>query len=202
MKNRAIKITFSLFALASPGLMSCSKNPQTQDEIVAQNAQAYVQAKMSDPQSYELVGLELIDSVKVIDNIKFRVVSLHKQVEADLSKLDMIKDLKNENPSDQEKDEIRKLKVQIENNERMLTKIDSIQTELGDQVRETASYTYRFTYKANDDFGKQQHYESFLQTGLAPEYKVLVVTGDKRELGQHSNDFPGYQDMIDTTIKE
>jgi hypothetical protein len=201
MKNRVLKITTSLFVLAALGLISCSKAQQTQEEIVAQNAKIYVQDKISSSESYELVNLELIDSVLVIDNIKFRKIFLRKQTEENLKKLYQIRESQTENLSEEEKDKIKKLKLQVENKERMLHKIDSIEVALGDKVRETASYTYRFDYKANNEFGKQELNETYLQAGSAPEYKVLIITTDKKELRLHSNDFPGYTEMIDKSIK-
>lgn len=201
MKNRVLKITTSLFALATLGLISCSKAQQTQEEIVAQNAKIYVQDKINSSESYELVNLELIDSVLVIDNIKFRKIFLRKQTEENLKKLYQIRESQTENLSEEEKDKIKKLKLQVENKERMLHKIDSIEVALGDKVRETASYTYRFEYKANNEFGKQELNKTYLQAGSAPEYKVLIITTDKKELRLHSNDFPGYTEMINKSIK-
>lgn len=201
MKNRVLKITTSLFALATLGLISCSKAQQTQEEIVAQNAKIYVQDKINSSESYELVNLELIDSVLVIDNIKFRKIFLRKQTEENLKKLYQIRGSQTENLSEEEKDKIKKLKLQVENKERMLHKIDSIEVALGDKVRETASYTYRFEYKANNEFGKQELNKTYLQAGSAPEYKVLIITTDKKELRLHSNDFPGYTEMINKSIK-
>lgn len=202
MKNPVLKITTSLFALAVLGLSSCSKTPQTQEEIVAQNAKIYVQGKMNNPESYKLVSLELVDSVLVIDNIKFRKIFLQEQVDKILNKLYEIRDSQTENPTDQQKDKIKELKIQVENSEKMLSKIDSIEVALGDKVKEMTSYTYRFSYKANNELGEKELNETYLQAGLAPEYKVLIVTTDKEELRLHSNDFPGYKEMIDASIKQ
>ena len=201
MKTNTTKITISLFAIATLGLTSCSKTVQTQEEIVAQNAKEYVQVKMTNPESYEFANLELVDSVLVIDNIKFRKISLHKQLEANLHKLYQFRDAQTENPSEEERNEVRRLKSQVVNAEQLLSKIDSIEVALGDKVKETASYTYRYNYRGKDNSGEHQLSEMFMQIGLAPDYKVLIVTGDRQELLQHANDFPGYQEVIQKLAK-
>jgi len=200
MKNRTTRITIGLFAFIAIGLTDCSEKQPTQDEIVKKNAEEYVKEKMNDPSSYEFVKLELIDSITFSDNIEYRKNYFSRKIEYDRSSLERQERYKTEIPSMYDEKEVEDLKAKIEKNERVLFKIDSLATLLGDRKSEVASYTYIFSFRGNNALGAKILNEYFVQTGPAPEFKIINMTDDKDQIYLNPNDFPGYREMIEKNL--
>lgn len=196
MKKKTTNIAIGLFTLVTIGLTSCAEKQPTQNEIVQKKVEEYVKSKMNDPKSYEFVKIELIDSVLYSDNIEYRKDNFSQNIEYDQSSLERQESYKTEIPSMYDEQEVKDLKVKIEKNKRILTKIDSLETKLGERKNEVASYTYIFSFRGNNALGAKILNEYVVQTGSAPEYKVINMTDDKDKLYLNPNDFPGYRDMI------
>src|SRR5690606_35048276 len=114
------------------GLTACSEKQPTQDDIVKKNAEEYVKEKMNDPSSYEFVKLELMDSITFSDNIEYRKDYFSRNMDYDRSSLERQERYKTEIPSMYDEKEVEDLKAKIEKNERIISKIDSLATLLGD----------------------------------------------------------------------
>src|SRR5690554_6126709 len=164
MKNKTTRMALGFFALIAIGLTSCSEKQPTQDDIVKKNAETYVKEKMNDPASYEFVKLELMDSVTFSDNIEYRKDYFSRNMEYDQSSLERQERYKTEIPSMYDEKDVEELKAKIEKNERILSKIDSLATLLGDRKNEVASYTYIFSFRGNNALGAKILNEYIVQT--------------------------------------
>lgn len=72
---KTIIIVSSILFFSIVLLVACqpsAKKPLTMDEMVLEKAEEYLKDKLNDPDSYEFVGLILIDSVLYKDNIECR----------------------------------------------------------------------------------------------------------------------------------
>lgn len=186
MKNTITKIAIGLFALVIIELISCTGKQPTQDEIVMKNAEEYVKSKMNDPESYEFVKIELIDSVLFKDNIQLQRGYFSQDIDKDRRLLE----IKERYKTDEQ--EVQDLKAEIEKNEKILFKIDSLESELGDRKNEVASYDYIFSFRGNNALGAKILNEYVLQTGPAPDFKVIDMN-DEGIKHRYPNHFPGYE---------
>jgi hypothetical protein len=200
MKNTTSKIVLGLFALMTLGLTSCSEKKPNRDEIVIKNAEEYLKAKMNDPKSYEFVKLVLIDSVLYSDNIQYRKEAFSKYLEDDKDEIKRKEGYKIDLPSMYDEKEIEELKAQIAKNEKILMKIDSLETKFGNKKNEVASYTYVFSFRGNNALGAKILNEYILQTNPSPDFKVINMTDDKDKVYLNPNDFPGYREMIEKNL--
>ncbi len=200
MKNKTKRMALGFFALIAIGLTSCSEKQPTQDDIVKNNAETYVKQKMNDPSSYEFVKLELMDSVTFSDNIEYRKDYFSRNMEYDRSSLERQEGYKTELPSMYDEKDVEELKAKIEKNERILSKIDSLATLLGDRKNEVASYTYTFSFRGNNALGAKILNEYVVQTDPAPDFKIINMTDDKDKIFLNPNDFPGYREMIEKNL--
>jgi len=191
MKNKTTRIALGLFAFIAIGLLSCSEKQLTQDEIVKNNAEEYLKSVMNNPESYEFVKIELIDSVLFSDNIRYRKTTFSSELKSDQLYLELIED-----PSMLKEKEVQEIKTKILENERIISKIDSLETLLGERKNEVASYTYLFKFRGNNAFGAKVLNEYILQTNPAPDFKIINMTDDKDKIFLNPNDFPGYREMI------
>ena len=116
--------TIVLCAIVTIGLTSCGKKQLTRDDIVKQNAEEYIKSKMNDPNSYEYVKLELIDSVLYSDNIEYRKDYFKHNIEYNQSSIEQQESYKTELPSLYDEQEIKDLNAEIEKSKRILSKID------------------------------------------------------------------------------
>ncbi len=185
-----------LFSFSTIGLISCSVKQPTQDDIVKKNLEEYVKEKMNDPSSYEFVKLELKDSITYNDNIEYRKDDFRRNMEYDLNSLQRQETYKAEIPSMYDEKEVEELKAKIEKNEKILSKIDSLATLLGDKKNEVASFTYLFSFRGNNALGVKILNEYVVQTNPAPDFKIINMTDDKNKIFLNPNDFPGYREMI------
>lgn len=200
MKNKTTRMTLGIFALIVIGLTSCTQKQPTQDDIVKKNTETYVKEKMNDPASYEFVKLELMDSVTFSDNIEYRKDYFSRNMEYDRSSLERQEGYKTEIPSMYDEKDVEELKAKIEKNERILSKIDSLATLLGDRKNEVASYTYIFSFRGNNALGAKILNEYVVQTDPAPDFKIINMTDDKDKIFLNPNDFPGYREMIEKDL--
>lgn len=200
MKKTTTKIAIGLFALVSIGLTSCAEKEPNRDEIVKKNAEEYIKSKMNDPKSYEFVKIELVDSVLYSDNIEYRKENFKRDMDYDQSSLERLEIYKTEIPSMYDEKEVEELNLKIEKNIRILTKIDSLASELGERKNEVASYTYIFSFRGKNALGAKILNEYAVQTDPAPEYKIINMTDEKDKMYLNPNDFPGYREMIEKNL--
>jgi hypothetical protein len=181
-------------------LTSCSEKQPTQDEIVKKNIEELMVAQMNDPESYEFVKIELLDSVLYSDNIEFRRKHFQRELYGDQGTLITQEEYKTQFPILYDKRKVQELKEQIEKNERILFKIDSLETQLGNRKKEVASYTYIFSFRGKNSFGAKILNEYVLQTDPAPHFKIINFTDDKEKIYLNPNEFPGYKEMINDNL--
>lgn len=196
MKNTTSKIVIGIFALMTLGLTSCSEKKPNRDEIVTKNAEEYLKSKMNDSKSYEFEKLVLIDSVLYSDNIQYRKEAFSKYIEDDKNEIKRKEGYKIDLPSIYDENEVENLKAKIDKNEKILMKIDSLETKLGSKKNEVASYTYVFSFRGNNALGVKILNEYILQTNPSPDFKVINMTDENDKVFLNPNDFPGYIEMI------
>lgn len=200
MNNRGIRIALRIFVFISLGLKSCSEKQPTQDDVVKKNVEEYIKEKMNDPSSYEFVKLELMDSITFNDNIEYRKNYFNRSMESDQSLLERQERYKTEMPSMYDEKDAEELKVKIEKNQRVITKIDSIANQLGERKNEVASYTYIFSFRGYNALGAKILNEYVVQTDPSPDFKIINMTGDKDKIYLNPNEFPGYREMIEKNL--
>lgn len=194
------KITLGIFSTLIIGLTSCAEKHLTQDEIVKKNTEEYLKSNLNDPESYEFVKLELIDSVLYSDNIKYRKDSFQKDLEYDKGNLERQERYKTEIPSMYKEEEVAILNHKISKNEKILSEIEALETKLGSEKNEVASYTYIFTFRGNNALGAKILNEYIVQTDPKPNLTIRNMTNDKDKVFLNPNDFPGYREMIKNYI--
>lgn len=177
MKNTII-LLFIFLLLSCSGML---KHPSKED-IIKNNLVAYLQDKLDDPQSYELVSLKLIDSTTYLDNINYRRRDFEDNIKSD----------KRLSEISSEPDYYLK---SINRSKRILAKIDSLQTALGDTVNHIAAYKFLFKFRSKNAFGAKVLYEYILQTTGAPSFEIIQMTNDPDKVYLNPNEFPGYRDM-------
>ena len=134
------------------------------------------------------------------DNIEHREDYFTRKIEYDRSSLERQEGYKVELPSMYDEKNVEELKAKIEKNERILSKIDSLATLLGDRKNEVASYTYIFSFRGNNALGAKILNEYVVQTDPAPDFKIINMTDDKEKILLNPNDFPGYKKMIERNL--
>lgn len=199
MKKQMTKIALGIF-LTLIGFTSCTEKQPTRDEIVKKNTEEYLKPKLNDPDSYEFVKLELIDSILYSDNIKYRKEYFQKDLENDKEDLERQERYKTEIPSMYKEEDVTELNEKIAKNEKILSAIDSLETELGPKKDEVASYTYIFSFRGNNALGAKILNEYVVQTDPEPNYKIINMTDDKDKVFLNPNDFPGYREMIEKNL--
>jgi hypothetical protein len=194
--KKQIKKIGSVFLLTLIGFTSCTEKQPTQDEIVKKNAEEYLKPKLNDPNSYEFVKLELIDSILYSDNIKYRKENFQKDIEYNKENLERQASYKTEIPSIYKEEEVDELNDKIAKNDKILLAIDSLETALGSKKNDVASYTYIFSFRGNNALGAKILNEYIVQTDPKPELTINNMTDDKDKVFLNPNDFPGYREMI------
>tara|TARA_R110002020_G_scaffold288474_1_gene503922 strand:- start:2353 stop:2955 length:603 start_codon:yes stop_codon:yes gene_type:complete len=195
MKKQMKKISLGIF-LTFIGFTSCTEKEPNQDEIVKKNAEEYLKPKLNDPNSYEFVKIELIDSVLYSDNINYRKENFQKDIEDNKENLERLERYKTEIPSMYNEEEVAELNEKIEKNEKILSEINALESNLGAGKNDVASYTYIFSFRGNNALGAKILNEYIVQTDPKPELRIKNMTDDKDKVFLNPNDFPGYREMI------
>jgi len=187
--KKQIRKSSLLIAILFITLISCKEKTPTRDEIVKNNVEKYLKDKMDDPKSYEFVELRLVDSILYKDNVKYRKDGFQKDLKYEKGNLEY---------QEKNKDEkmVIELKTKIERIENILTKIDSLEYNLGQKLNDVASYTYNFRCRGNNKLGAKILTEYILQTNPSPDFKVINLTDNQDKVFLNPNDFPGYREMI------
>ncbi|WP_106832246.1 hypothetical protein [Parabacteroides pacaensis] len=164
-----------------PFLLTSCFVPQkpSKEDIIKNNLVAYLHDKLDDPQSYQFVSLELIDSTTYLDNINYR----RRDFEDGIKFHERIADSPDEYINE------------INRDKRILAKIDSIQTALGDTVNHIAAYKFLFKFRSKNAFGAKVLNEYILQTTGSPLFEIIQMTNDPDKVYLNPNEFPGYRDM-------
>lgn len=195
MKNPVRKLSIIITILFIT-LISCKDKLPTRDEIVKNNVEDYLKDKMDDPNSYEFVELRLVDSILFKDNIKYRKENFQNDLKYEKGNLERQEKYKAEIPSMYDEKNVIELKTKIERIKNILTKIDSLETNLGQKTNDVASYTYNFRCRGNNKLGAKILNDYILQTNPSPDFKVINLTDNKDKVYLNPNDFPGYREMI------
>lgn len=187
---------FLLLALIVAVSFSCSEQAPKKDEIVKVNAEEYIKAKLGDPESYEFVSLELIDSVLYKENIAAKRDQLKRAIENGKDNSELMLEFKRDDPALYNEKDHQELAASNNRDLKTLSSIDSLAATLGDEAEQVASYTYLYKFRNINGFGAKVLNESFIQTSQAPEYKILHLAKDRERLLESPNDFPGYQEIV------
>ena len=181
-------------------LISCKDKALTRNKIVRNNAEKYLKNKMDDPSSYEFVELKLIDSVLFKDNIEYRKNTFQKDLRLAQSEI-KIQEIVKKFPTIYDKQKVAESNAKIKRIERILKKIDSLESNLEQKLNNVASYTYKYRCRGNNKFGAKILNEYILQTNPSPDFKVINLTDNKEKVYLNPNDFPGYREMISKFYK-
>lgn len=191
-----------LIAIVAFGLISCQSDKEpTQQDIVKKNVEEYLKPKMNDPESYEFAELKLTDSILYSGNVQYRKEYFGRNLKSDKDDLERQERYKTEISSMYSEEKVSELNAKIGKNEKILSEIDRLSTELGDKVNNVASYTYNYSFRGNNKLGAKVLNEYILQTNPAPDFKVLNLAKNRTQVLLNPNDFPGYREMIKTMIE-
>ena len=191
-----IKTTISICSLTLLFLASCSKDAPNKDKIVKDNFEEHLKPKLNDPDSYEFIEINLIDSVSYEDNIQSLKKSINQDLNYDKKSLKKQKGYKEDKPFLYNEDDVAELKNKIDKNKILLSKIDSISSDLGSKKNEIASYTYIFKFRGNNAMGAKVINQYAIQTGTAPDYKLINIAEETNEMLLTPNNFPGYDEIM------
>ena len=109
-----------LLVCAITALCSCGGSSNQNEKKVREVVEAKLKTEMNDWSSYEFVSLEVVDTIKYIDNINFRKKDFKERIE-------------------REKGSHINFSNSIEKDSLILIGIDSIQNAMGDKVNEDAA---------------------------------------------------------------
>lgn len=191
MKQQIKKSSFFIIILCIT-LISCKDKALSRDEIVKNNAEKYLKDKMDDPSSYEFVELKIIDSVLFKDNIEYRKNTFNKDLRQAQSEI-KIQEIVKKFPKIYDKQKVTELNVGIK---KILKKIDSLESNLEQELNDVASYTYKYRCRGNNKLGVKILNEYIIQTNPSPDFKVINLTDNQEKVYLNPNDFPGYREMI------
>ena len=185
--------TFFFLAL----ILGCKSDKESKDEIVRNNVEEIFQKILNDPESYELVELELIDSALFIHKINFRKKILNSRMEIAKMTVDQQTRFKEKAPSMYSEDNLLKAQETMKEIEKKVSSIDSIGIVLGDKVNEVASYTYLFKARANNKFGAKILNSYYVET--SPNLEVFnIFDKDGEILFSTPNGFSGYDEIMNS----
>lgn len=156
-------------------LCSCEKS---NEEKVREVVEEKLKAEMNDWSSYEFVSLEILDTIKYIDNINFRKKYFK-------SCIDMNKQLHGKTS-----DEF----YNIKKDSVILAGIDSIQNLMGDKVNEDVAYLYNYKFRGKNKLGAIVLDEYLIY--ISPNREVIQMTNDRKNLYENPGEFPGYIDLV------
>lgn len=162
----------SLLLIVAFGLLGCSAERKitAQEPSLSDKAVTALVSRLDDPDSFELVQIELVDSSSVGKNIQtfrtvqgdptvFRGTSLYAPRVETMRRLDS-----------------------IENELRQIGCLDSI-----------VSYSYFVEYRAKNAFGAKVLSSVIIQ--ISPNGEIWKIAGDPGKLALYPGLFPGYHDI-------
>lgn len=176
--------------------------PLSRDEMVKKNLQEYVAPDLEHPETYELLSLVIYDTVFFADNIKQRKEMFKDNLERTQKELDYYQSHHSDFDSAALKSGISRKEGDVILYRSIIRKIDSVAYALGETQKEVASYTYLISYRYANNFGVKNKYEGMIQTGPAPDYKIINITNNTGKLYVVPNGFPGYDQIIYNAFKD
>lgn len=178
-------------------LVSCSKSKsEEQQSIVQKNIEDHVKPKLNDPGSYEFAYLKLIDSVDYQNNINETRSTYQTLLEYNERELEDLRKLKEQESYLYDETKEEKVQNSASKYKVVISKIDSIEKHMGDQLKETASYTYKYSFRGKNALGAVVLNEYLVQTSAGPDYKVVNVAEEEEDLLVSPNGFPGREEVV------
>jgi hypothetical protein len=199
MNKYKTKFIIGLFALTAIGMSSCANKQQIQDNLVRKNFEEYFRNReINFDNNYEFEKIELKDSVLYSANIEFFKEWFRRDLDFSKNYLNDIKSYKTNFPTTtmSEEEIVKILKNNYEENQRILSKIDSLEAKMGNKTNEVASYTYILSGRINSALQGEIIREYIVQTGPKPDLKIINIARNKDEMHETPNDFPGYREML------
>ena len=172
------------FTVITSLFLSCNNEP-AQNDVIRQNAEELIKKNMNDPESYEFVSIQIVDSTTYKDNIEHKKKLYIGFLESEKKALDKSLD----------KNDIESSRIEIQKDSLIIAGIDSIEKEMGNNVENVASYTYILKCRGNNKLGAKVLVDYYIQTKTA-EDKIINITDSKNKLYFNPCDFPGFADLI------
>jgi hypothetical protein len=183
---------------------SCGNKKLTRDEIVRNNAEAYLKTTLNDEKSYEFVDLILLDSVTYKNNIEAfklttRQIAILDSISIETGKIILQDNLDfnkqfpgtfSEFDLNEKKADIEKRKIELNYKNYIIKSCDSLVQALGNKVNDVAAYTYNLKCRAKNSFGAIILCDYLIQ--VDNKDSLLKLTDDKDKLLLYPNQFPGY----------
>lgn len=164
-----------LLICAITALCSCGGSDNQNEKKVREVVEAKLKTEMNDWSSYEFVSLEVVDTIKYIDNINFRKKDFKERIE-------------------REKGSHINFSNSIEKDSLILIGIDSIQNAMGDKVNEDAAYLYDYKFRGKNKLGAVILEEYLIY--ISPNWEIIQMTNDRKNLYDNTGDFPGYVELV------
>jgi DNA anti-recombination protein RmuC len=176
---------------------SCFKSKkEAQQQTVQENVEAYLMPKLNDLSSYEFVSLTLVDSVNYKNNILTEKEQQQYLLTIDQEKMEREAKLKEDGSSLYNPEREIKFGDSVQKMKALIAEMDSIEQTLGKKLEETASYTYKYSFRGNNALGAKVLNEYIVQTSPGPDFKILNVTGSSDKVLLSPNGFPGYKELL------
>ncbi|PHS51628.1 MAG: hypothetical protein COB01_09665 [Lutibacter sp.] len=155
-------------------LISCDKN-LTKKEIIKKQTFDFLKNNLNDPNSYEFVNLELIDSVSKKDSMKTLIQLNNKKI------IRNIKSIKFYNSVNSKKDRIIELKKNNKDIENQNIDLYG-KLKIKKNDNEIISYTYLLKYRTKNELGASVLYEQYLIAGTNPDYMIIQIINNTDEI--------------------
>ncbi|MDY5489045.1 MAG: hypothetical protein SPG27_09105 [Butyricimonas virosa] len=181
-----MKKIYILLAFIAILFSSCENNKvKSREDIIKDNLKNYLSDKLNDPDSYEFVSLNLIDSIKYIDNINYRLKHFDSSLKFYKNQVEL-----------GDKESIK----EVNRNNWIIYKIDSIKNSLGNRVNDVAVYKYIYKFRANNQMGGKSLNEYILLT-KGSDNSIIQMENNPDKIYINPTDFPGYMELIEVYKK-
>lgn len=187
-----------LIVFTATVVLSCSQKKDYKS-IIRQNAEAYLNDKLHDPDSYEFISLGVLDTITYQDNIEDYRQSETSQIGWLEGRIERQIDNKKSLPSIFDETELNDSRKELSEIKIRLSKLDSIEKALGTKLTDPAAYLVSYSFRANNKMGALNVHDQYLQVSAGPEFSVLKMTDDLSKLFSTPNGFPGLQDLYTQT---
>jgi hypothetical protein len=208
MKTFTKIISATLFTLSIIGCnnngTSVKDNNSKPLDIIRKNAEEFLKKSLNDPSSYEFVALKPFDTIRYKKNIVECKDGVKRDIDYFESNISYAKNqieyyskgyLKDAKEVDKYKKELEENQNKINNKNKFLNAVDSIETSMGNKVNDIAALIYIYSFRAKNSFGALVLNDYYLEITPGPDYKILNIAENNDKLLVEPNGFPGESEL-------
>ena len=177
-------------------IISCTETTLTMVYSVQANAEAFIIEKLNDPDSYQFIKIELIDSVSYAGNLEKRKEMFSNYLSRSVEGLERMERYKVNFPDHYDDEEVHQLESNKLENEVVLSGLDSLATNMRSTINDVASYLFLNGFRSLNSFGATVLGEYLIQAGPSPDFEILTLTDNPKEQLVTPGGIPGYSKLL------